>query len=351
MLLNIFILILVLFFTFLLTWSFKNLPHDGWQIIASIPTERVDPRGWKGVVLTFYGLFIALSVVISALLFFTMMGSLGIGSLKTGIFSIFIIVSCLFFSKTLARAIEKKQNTLTVGGASFVAIIVVPLFVLLINFLFSDSSLDLSLPVIPTLAAMAIAYTVGEGVGRLACISFGCCYGPKLTECNPIIRRIFLRRHFLFSGETKKISYAGSSENVPVIPIQALTSTCYVSTGVVGLYLWLSDLQSLALLMCIVITQGWRFASEFLRADYRGQFRISVYQIMALVAIAYTLFFVWMVPADPDTRIDLASGLQSCLDPLVIFVVQFLAVAVFLFTGVSSVIGSTMTFFIHKDRV
>lgn len=351
MLLNIFILILGLFFTLLLTWSFKNLPHDGWQIIASIPTEKVDSSEWKGVALTFYGLFVALSVIISALLFFTMMGSLGIGSLKTGIFSICVIVSCLLFSKTLARVIERKQNTLTIGGASFAAIIAVPLFVLSINWLSRGSSPDLGLPVIPTLAALAIAYTIGEGVGRLACISFGCCYGPKLTECNPTLQRIFARRHFLFSGATKKISYAGASELTPVIPIQAVTSTLYVSTGVLALYLWLSNLQSLSLLMCILITQGWRFASEFLRADYRGQLRVSVYQIMALVAIVYSLLFVWILPAEPETKIDLAKGLQSCLEPLVIIVVQFLAVAVFLFTGVSSVIGSTITFFIHKDRV
>lgn len=351
MLLNIFILCLGVFFTLLLTWSFRNLPGDGWQIVAGIPIKKMDSGEWKGVTLTFYGLFISLSVTISALLFFVMMGSLGVGSLATSIFSSVIILSCLTFSRIMARVIEKKHNTLTIGGASFAAIILIPVFVVLINFLFYRSEIDFSFPAIPTLAALSISYSFGEGIGRLACISFGCCYGPKLARCNPFVQKMFARYHFSFSEETRKISYASSLGPAPVLPIQAVTSTLYILSGLVALYMWFSNLQYLALLLSIWVTQGWRFLSEFLRADFRGESKISAYQLMSLVAIAYIMVIVRIIPSESVVIVDLAGGIKSCLDPLVIFLVQFLSIAVFLFTGVSSVIGSRMTFFIYRERV
>jgi hypothetical protein len=51
-----------------------------------------------------------------------------------------------------------------------------------------------------------IAYAFGEGLGRLACISFGCCYGVALPEAHPLLRHMFDRWHFVFSGSMKKIS-------------------------------------------------------------------------------------------------------------------------------------------------
>ena len=50
---------------------------------------------------------------------------------------------------------------------------------------------DGSLPVLPTLAALAVGYAFGEGIGRLACISYGCCYGKPLRTCGPRVKKIF----------------------------------------------------------------------------------------------------------------------------------------------------------------
>ena len=58
--------------------------------------------------------------------------------------------------------------------------------------------------VLPVCAAMAVAYGFGEGLGRLACISFGCCYGKPLSQVHPLIQKILNGRGFVFSGETKK---------------------------------------------------------------------------------------------------------------------------------------------------
>jgi hypothetical protein len=49
------------------------------------------------------------------------------------------------------------------------------------------------IPLEPALAAMPVAYAYGEGLGRLACISFGCCYGKSLDQLSPRMRRSHAR--------------------------------------------------------------------------------------------------------------------------------------------------------------
>jgi hypothetical protein len=83
----------------------------------------------------------------------------------------------------------------------------------------------------PALAAIMIAYAFGEGLGRLACISFGCCYGVALQEAHPLLRRVFDRWHFVFFGDTKKISYASGLAGKQVVPIQAITLLLYIGIG------------------------------------------------------------------------------------------------------------------------
>ena len=42
------------------------------------------------------------------------------------------------------------------------------------------------------LAALAIGYILGEGLGRLACLSFGCCYGKPLDQCGKVVSILFV---------------------------------------------------------------------------------------------------------------------------------------------------------------
>ena len=67
--------------------------------------------------------------------------------------------------------------------------------------------------------------TVGyaEGLGRLACISFGCCYGVALREAHPSRDVFSIAGTLFFSGSMKKISSASGLEWKQVIQIQALT--------------------------------------------------------------------------------------------------------------------------------
>ncbi len=54
------------------------------------------------------------------------------------------------------------------------------------------------------MAVLSIGYTFGESLGRLACLSFGCCYGKPLSQCSEQIRNLFEHFNVVFTGETKK---------------------------------------------------------------------------------------------------------------------------------------------------
>ena len=139
------------------------------------------------------------------------------------------------------------------------------------------------------MAALAAAYALGEGIGRLACISFGCCYGKPMDEVHPLLRRLFAGRAFVFTGATKKIAYADGLQGREIFPVQAVTATIYCAAALIGVYLFLKGYFRAAFLVPLLATQLWRFVSEFARADYRGRGRISAYQKMALAAAAYGL--------------------------------------------------------------
>src|SRR5262249_30213912 len=143
----------------------------------------------------------------------------------------------------------------------------------LIGAMNSEAGTPTHLPVLQTLSAMAIAYVFGEGLGRLACISFGCCYGMPLAGMGPLARRLFARFHFAFRGETRKIAYESGLGETKVVPVQALTSTVLVLTGLLATEAFLESSFRLALLLALGLSQLWRIFSETLRADYRGDLR------------------------------------------------------------------------------
>src|SRR5262249_35618987 len=192
----------------------------------------------------------------------------------------------------IARTVEKKKYTFTIGGALFVGVIVTPWIIQLMNATVS-SLFGKKIPMIPALAAAAVSYAYGEGVGRLACISFGCCYGKNIAQLSPLLRKIFKSVNFIFAGSTKKVSYEGQMEGVRVVPIQALTAVIYTMAALAGTYLYLKSRFVVALLLTMVLTQAWRFLSEILRADHRGSVKpITTYQVMAPVILIYLIAVV-----------------------------------------------------------
>jgi len=188
-------------------FGFKMLPKENWQIIGSIPVKKEENGSWTGLNLTYYGLFNAIACGYSVLLLIVLLGSISISSWMILFIVISILLICIPASRILARWVEKKTNTLTLGGASFAGFLFLP-WGLWLTRMVPDPFAGFQVPVLPGLAAVSIAYVFGESLGRLACVSFGCCYGKALREVHPALRRLFTNHCFIFSGKTKKIAYA-----------------------------------------------------------------------------------------------------------------------------------------------
>lgn len=347
---EIFVLALGIFFSVLFAWSFKTLPGEQWQMIASVPVRK-NGAAWEGVNLTYYGFFNANSYLLAVLIAFVLLGSLGMGTAAILSLTVLLLALCIPASRLLAWAIEKKAHTFTVGGASFVGIVAAPFLMQFLNRLAGDGP-GFNIPVIPAMAALAIAYAMGEGTGRIACISFGCCYGKPLRDCSPFWRKVFAKRNFVFRGETKKIAYEGNLAGAEVVPVQGITVVLYTAVCLLGIYMFLNGWYVFTLVSIIFVTQGWRFFSETLRADYRGGGRISAYQVFAVLAIAYVAAAAFIFrPAGPLPGADLAAGLALVWDPALILAFQAFWALIFLRTGRSSVTGSNVSFFVHRGRI
>lgn len=333
----------------LLFWSFRVLPHEGRQMIASVPVVKDELGSWQGLNLTYYGLFVSVAIVVAVALVFLLLGSIDIPIVGTATVLLLILPVWAVSAKAMARLVEKKPHTLTIGGATFVAIFLTPAAVYTANMVLGWRS-GIDIPMIPVLSAVALTYAMGEGIGRLACISFGCCYGKPLSDCGTIVRRLVGRHAFVFSGKTKKIAYESNLDGREVVPIQAMTSVIYVSAGLVSIFLYLNAHFIASLFVSMITTQVWRAFSETLRADYRGDGNISAYQIMAVIAVVCTIAFGALVSAESAPTPDLSAGLKTLWNPMMILMLQGVGIVTFFYTGRSMVTGSTMSFHVHADR-
>jgi hypothetical protein len=347
---EIFIISLAIIIAVCFWWAFNHLPREQWQMIAAVPTMKKESGDWRGLNLTFYGFFQATANVFAVAMVFVLLGAINVPPAGA-----FALISALFAvcwpsSRWIARAVEKKSYTFTVAGAIFVGAIAAPWLIHLMNATMSEW-LGGRLPVIPALAAGAIAYAFGEAIGRLACISFGCCYGKNIEQLSPRFRRVFKSISFTFTGATRKAVYEGGLEGARVVPIQAITACVLSMIALIGAHLFLSAHYVAALISVTTATQLWRFVSETLRADARGKAKkVTAYQVMALVMIVYVIGVAVFSPAGAAAT-NIAAGLLSLWDPAVLLFCQALWLAIFLHTGRSMVTGATLSFFVHKERV
>lgn len=333
-----------------LGWGFRTLPREKWQILATVPAGRDGAGKWRGVNLTYYGLLSASAYLFGVMLFVILAGSIGTGRLEILAILGILFALCVPASSLIAKYVEGKPYGFTVGGACFLGIVAGPWQLLGLRFAFEQWS-GLSLEIWPLMAALAVAYVAGEGLGRTACISFGCCYGKPLSDVSPLGRRVFERFHFVFQGATKKISYASGLEGAKVVPIQAITATVLAAVTLVGILLFLSSHFIASYLIAVVVSQLWRAYSETLRADWRGGGRISAYQVMAGLGAVYALGVAWLFDHGPAVAADVARGLDTLWDPLMILVLQLVWVVIFLFMGRSMVTGASLSFHVHRERL
>ena len=344
---EIFIVIIAFIFYGLQVWGFKALPGERWQIMATIPVRKIDSDRWDGLNLTYYGVFSAHAYLISVAMLFVLFGSIGVDVRTAFIMIIVMLALCVPMARIVAIVVERKAYTRTVGGAVFVGIVLAPLAIAAVNRFMSPAE---SVPLMPAMAALAISYSLGEGIGRLACISFGCCYGRALSECSPLVQRLFHAHSFIFSGKTKKIAYESGLDGERVFPVQAITSGLFTAVGLICTYLFLSGHYTVSFLFTVFVTQGWRALSEIFRADYRGEGKISVYQIMAVVAIVYS-FILWGWSESSTITAHIREGIHTVWQPEVILFLLLMWVGIFLHTGCSKVTGSTISFHVHGDKI
>lgn len=345
-----FILGLAISCSLMVVWACKTLPAESWQIFAAIPIAKDAEGHWRGINFTYYGLLTANAAIVSVALLFIFMTALRIP--LPGVLALIVteLALCLPSAKLIARIVEKKECTFTVAGAFFVGLVTMPWAIALVNWSIGDR-IGAIIQITPAMAAICIAYAFGEGLGRLACISFGCCYGKPLSHLPLSVQRIFERWHFVFSGKTKKIAYASGLEGERVLPVQAITAVLYLLTGLTTAILFLRADYTTALIITVSITQGWRVVSEAFRADYRGTGRISAYQTMGLLSIPYAIWLPILFPSFSLFSPNIAIGVQSLWNPWVVLFLQGLWLTLFVLFGKSMVTGSAISFHLHEDRI
>ncbi len=333
----------------LLSWACRTLPGEKWQVLATMPKAKNMGGSWDGVNLTYYGFFSATAYAAAAALMVMMLGALGVAPVQTLSLAAPLLLVCIPASSLVARVVEKKPATFTIGGASFVGLIIAPWITLLIGVLTGERSGGLQ--VAPVMAALAVAYAFGEGLGRLACISFGCCYGKPLDQCSALTQSVFRGRVFIFRGAMKKAAYEGGLEGRPLLPVQAMSSLVCVGASLGGLWLFLSGFFAAALWLVLLVTQSWRAYSETLRRDYRGGGRMSAYQVMALAGIVYGGLAVMVFPVSPLPIPKASAGLGALWSAGVLICLESLWLFILMYMGRSKVTGATISFYLNQNQI
>ncbi|MBF0518289.1 MAG: prolipoprotein diacylglyceryl transferase [Nitrospirae bacterium] len=348
-------LLFILTFTLLsyayLVWGFKNLQREDMQVVATIPVRK--PTGseqWEGINFTWYGVLIANAMVISIALFFILAVGADISLSASAKIITAILAVSMPSSKIIAQVVEKKSSTFTTGGASFAGFLMAPVVIFIVNEIFGGYT-NRTVPVMTVLAAMAITYCTGEGLGRLACISFGCCYGKPLNACSPFVQQIFSRFNFVFTGKTKKISYANGWDGLKIIPIQGITSVINLTTAGFGMFLYVNSHFTAAFLTTLIFSQGWRILSEFVRSDYRGGQKFSCYQIMCVLSILFAVIISCITVEPVLVRIDTYAGIRVFTELPAVMFLQIVWICTAIYLGKSKVTASRILLFVREDKI
>ncbi len=332
----------------LLSWGVRTLPGERWQMLAAVPMTKAADGSWRGVNLTFYGFFSATGTAFGFAIMLLLLASVGIPASLAVLLALLMLMVCVPASRVIAGLVERKRNTFTVAGAAFVASLVFPLLVLALQPL-AAKLLHHEVAVLPILATAAISYALGESIGRLACLSFGCCYGMPLRDAKPRLARLFQQHNLVIHGSTKKAAYASGLAGEPLIPVQAITSAVSAAAGLAGLTLFLFLHFRLAAFIPVIATWGWR-ACSWLRVDYRGGSRISAYQCMAILSVLYLSIFLVLLPSSA-VRADLSAAFAQFFSAAIILPLQVFWIGLFFYYGRSRVTASTLSFYVIAERV
>lgn len=327
-----------------LWWASRALAGARWQVAACIPVAQEADGRWRAVNLTWYGILSAvaysLAVALAVALGAGLGSSLGAMLAMAGV----VLAVCMPASRVVAWLVEGKSATLTVGGAVFVALWVTPLAAWLAQSWWGGA------PWPAALAAVAVAYALGEGVGRLACCSFGCCYGRPVASLPQPWQRWLAPVAVRFWGPTKKAAYASGLEGVPLVPIQGMTAVVHGLAAWAGAEALVAGQSGLALVLGGAVPLLWRVASEFLRADFRGTARFSAYQRMALAGAAWVVLVAWWAPA-VSAAFDAGAALAAVLSPAALATVALVFLVSLVYTGISRVTSAQVALCVRPERI
>lgn len=337
-----------LLFTIIIASGIYYLPRERWQMLAIIPIKKNDDLSWHGANLTSYGFLIATATVCSVLysLILLQAASAPLG----GVLAVvgLLLVICIPASRWIAKLVEKKQHTFTIGGSFFCGLLITPLLILLVNATLAWNKLP-TMNIQVVLAAVSIGYILGEGLGRLACISFGCCYGKPLRACSPLTRTLYGHVAFVFNGNTQKAVYEGALAGEKLVPVQGITCVIYTFAALVSTLFFLQSRFIESFLFSLFVSQLWRMYSETLRADFRGFSAFSAYQKMSLAALPYGALLPFIPVTTHQHAPSIERGLVILSQPLPMISIQLLWLVLFFWFGRSTVTGATLRLHVvHK---
>ncbi len=330
--------------------GFTYLPGERWQMLAIIPYRKLEGASWQGINFTYYGFLVATASILALLLSLILLRAAG--APLAGVLAVvgLLFALCIPAARFMARIVEKKQYTFTIGGAFFCGLLATPVIIILVNQVMTrmqQPTLNMSV----LLAAVSIGYILGEGLGRLGCVSFGCCYGKPLKACTPLTQTVYAHLFFIFTGTTKKAVYEGGLEGEKLVPVQGITCILYTCAALISTWCFLHEQYTTAFLLSLSVSQIWRIYSETLRADFRGFGKISAYQKMSLASlpIGICLTLIPKIHAAPVP--DIKQGLTLLADPIPMIALQVLWAVLFFRFGKSMVTTSTLNFDIVQKHI
>lgn len=333
----------------LFLWSFRNLPDERWQFLAILPTPKAGAE-WLGTNITFYGLISAVAYAVSVGCFIFLCAAIDEPAWPVAVFIVCALTIAIPASRQVARWVEGGNANFTIGGALFATVLSLPLTIGLAKWA-ANATTSQSLDALAMLAAAAISYTLGEAIGRLACLSFGCCYGKPLDQAGPLQRALYGRGATTYRGKMKKIAYASNLENTPVIPVQSIASVVLFGLFLAGLWLFWRQHYGAAFSVCLWGSQLWRIYSETLRADYRGKASFSAYQWMAVATCALATAGMLLIADSSNPAPDFLRAWSVFSQLPVIVALQLLAALIVWYMGRSTVTGATVQLQLFREKL
>ncbi len=326
-------------------WGFRHLPGEGWQIAWVIPARQPQGDGlsWPAVNITFYGVISALAYTLATLAYFFLTGALGQPLLAAAVYAGMLLAIGIPASKLVNRWVEGVAGH-TIGGAVFSVIVSAIPALLLTQWLVGQWGMTLNAAA--TLAATGACYALGESIGRLACLSFGCCYGKPIAQCSPLQQALYGPTATVYRGRMKKIAYASQLDNQPVVAVQSIACVLLFVLFLLAVWTLWKGFFMASIIISIAGSQLWRAYSETLRADYRGREGFTVYQGMALVGAALApLYAAWAVRSLDCTIVAIAArGWQAVFSVEILLACQALGLLILIYMGKSYVTTAKLDF-------